>query len=52
MSNLFLFLFLLSIAGLVVGLIKPSYTKLKSRREVSFLFGVAIIVFFISCRCY
>ncbi len=47
MSNLFLFLFLLSIAGLVVGLIKPSYTKLKSRREVSFLFGVAIIVFFI-----
>ena len=47
MNNLFLFLFLLSIVGLVVGLIKPSYTKLKSRREVSFLFGGAIIVFFI-----
>jgi hypothetical protein len=47
MNNLFLFLFLLSIVGLVVGLVKPSYTKLKSRKEVSFLFGGAIIVFFI-----
>ena len=47
MNNLFLLLFVVSLVGLVLGLIKPSYTRLKSRREVGFLFGGAIIIFFI-----
>lgn len=47
MNNLFLLLLVVSLIGLVVGLVKPSYTRLKSRREVGFLFGGAIIIFFI-----
>lgn len=46
MSNLFLFLVLLSIVGLVVGLVKPTLFK-QSRKKVSLGFGGAIVVFFV-----
>jgi phosphatidylserine/phosphatidylglycerophosphate/cardiolipin synthase-like enzyme len=46
MNNLFLILFLLSPVGLVIGLIKPSTLKLKSRKDVSLIFGGAMVIFF------
>lgn len=38
-------LILLSILGLIVGLIKPETVKLKSRGKVGLIFGAAMIVF-------
>lgn len=47
MNNLFLFLLLVSLIGLVVGLIKPSTVKMKSRKSTALYFGGAIVVFFV-----
>jgi hypothetical protein len=47
MDNLFLALFLFSILGLFIGLIKPSLLKLKSRKQSSKIFVSGIILFFI-----
>ncbi len=47
MNSLFLALFLLAIAGWVVGAIKPSWVKLTTRKSVSMWFGGAVVVFFI-----
>ena len=44
MSNIFIGLFLLSILGLIVGLIKPETVKLKSRGKVALVFGAAMII--------
>lgn len=47
MSYIFLFLLLLSIAGLVLGLIKPSLVKVSSRKIVLTIFGgLTIFSFF------
>lgn len=46
MNNLFLFLSLLSIVGLVVGLIKPSLFK-QTRKRAALMFGGATILFFV-----
>ncbi len=47
MNSLFLALFLLAIAGWIVGAIKPSWVKLPTRKSVSMWFGGAVLVFFI-----
>jgi|GEM_PF-5234450 len=47
MNDLFLILFLVSIAGLIVGLINPSKLKFKSRKQVLLIFGGSIILFLI-----
>lgn len=47
MDDLFLVISLLAIAGLVVGLIKPTWVKLATRKSVSMWFGGAVVVFFI-----
>ncbi len=52
MNGLFMFLFLLSIVGLIVGLIKPAlFNKLfkgnANRKNTSVAFGAAIVLFFI-----
>lgn len=47
MNSLFLALFLLAIAGWIVGAIKPSWVKLTTRKSVSMWFGGAVVVFFI-----
>jgi hypothetical protein len=47
MNNLFLALFLLSLVGLIVGLAKPSIVRVKSRKQVSYIFGGALVLFFI-----
>ncbi len=47
MNSLFLALFLLAIAGWVVGAIKPSWVRLPTRKSVSMWFGGAVVVFFI-----
>lgn len=52
MNSLFVFLFLLSIVGLIVGLIKPVlFNKLfkgnANRKNISLAFGIAIVLFFI-----
>ncbi|MEK7462121.1 MAG: hypothetical protein AAB618_00915 [Patescibacteria group bacterium] len=46
MSTLFGVLVFLSLAGLVVGLIKPSIFKLKSRKQSAWVFGGAMVVSF------
>ncbi|PKM87148.1 hypothetical protein CVU83_03340 [Candidatus Falkowbacteria bacterium HGW-Falkowbacteria-2] len=43
MSTLFVILSLLSLVGLVVGLIKPEKVKLKSRKKVFYYFGGAFL---------
>ncbi len=47
MDDLFLVISLLAIAGLVVGLIKPTWVKLATRKSVSMWFGGAVVIFFI-----
>lgn len=47
MDDLFLVISLLAIVGLAVGLIKPTWVKLATRKSVSMWFGGAVIVFFI-----
>lgn len=47
MNSLFLALFLLAIAGWIVGAIKPSWVKLSTRKSVSMWFGGAVLVSFI-----
>jgi len=47
MSTLFAFLFLFSIIGLCIGLVKPSIFKLKTRKQASLIFGVGIVLFLI-----
>jgi hypothetical protein len=47
MNTLFAFLALLSLAGLVVGLAKPQWVRMPSRKRVGLIFGGATILFFI-----
>ncbi|MCX6702216.1 MAG: hypothetical protein NTX96_03440 [Candidatus Zambryskibacteria bacterium] len=47
MNDLFLVLVLLSFVGIVIGLIKPSLIKFKSRKQVLYVFGGSAILFFI-----
>lgn len=47
METLFVILVLASLAGLIIGLIKPSVIKLKSRKYVEYIFGGSMILFFI-----
>jgi hypothetical protein len=47
MSTLFVVLLLVSFLGLVIGLIKPSWIKMPSRKRVGIIFGGAIVVFFV-----
>ena len=46
MNSLFIVLLLLSLLGLVIGLIKPATVKMQSRSKVGLVFGVAIIICF------
>lgn len=46
MNGIFVFLAALSFVGIVLGLIKPSLTKLKSRKQVSIIFGCMFAIFF------
>lgn len=51
-SNSFLLLFLISLIGLVIGLIKPSIIskiarKEFSRKKIGLIFGIAITIFFV-----
>lgn len=47
MDTLFFILLLVSFIGLPVGLIKPSWFKMKSRKQVGIIFGSAIVAFFV-----
>ena len=47
MNDVFLVLVLISMVGLIVGLIKPSIVKMKSRKDASLILGGSLIVFFI-----
>lgn len=47
MNNLFTFLTLFSIIGLIVGLIKPSWVKMKTRKQTFEVFGCLTILFFV-----
>lgn len=47
MKDIFMILMLVSIVGLVIGLIKPSVVKMKSRKVSLLVFGGGFIVFFI-----
>ena len=47
MSDLFLVLLLLSLAGLVVGLIRPQLLKMPSRKMAAGVFAGAVVLFFI-----
>lgn len=47
MTFAFFILVLASIVGLCVGLIKPSRVKMKSRKQVSWIFGGGILIFFL-----
>lgn len=47
MDALFAVLFLLSIAGLVVGLTKPQWVRMPSKESAGWVFGVAAVVFLI-----
>ncbi len=52
MDNLFLILFLISLVGLIVGLIKPSslsrfLKKKATRKNSAIIFGVATLIFFV-----
>jgi len=50
MNELFVFLFLASLAGLAVGLVKPSIVRMKSRKNVGYVLGAAAFVFMIAIR--
>ena len=47
MSSLFAVLILFSVIGLIVGLIKPTWLKLKSRKQSLLILGGSTILFFI-----
>lgn len=47
MNSLFLVLLLLSFVGIIVGLIKPSVVKMKSRKQSLLVFGGSTVLFFI-----
>ncbi|HTR18741.1 MAG TPA: Ltp family lipoprotein [Candidatus Paceibacterota bacterium] len=47
MSDFFLVLLLLSLAGLVVGLIRPQWLRMPSRKMAAGVFAVAALLFFI-----
>jgi hypothetical protein len=47
MNNLFTLLLLLSLLGLIIGLVKPSIIKLDSRKKVLYIFGGSTILCFI-----
>ncbi len=47
MNDFFIVLLLVSFLGLIVGLIKPSWIKMPSRKRVGMIFGGAIVVFFV-----
>lgn len=47
MTGLFSFLLLASLFALAIGLIKPSWIRLPSRKNVGLLWGVSSLVFFI-----
>lgn len=47
MSSLFAVLILFSVIGLIVGLMKPSWLRLKSRKQSLLILGGSIILFFI-----
>ena len=48
MATLFLTLFFLSLVGLVIGLARPSLVRLASRKIVAYVFGGALVAFFIA----
>ncbi len=47
MNSLFLVLLLLSFVGIIVGLIKPSVVKMKSRKQSLLVFGGSTVLFFL-----
>jgi len=47
MNDIFLILALISFVGLIVGLIKPSLIKFKSRKQALYIFGGSVVLFFI-----
>ncbi|MCL5410239.1 MAG: hypothetical protein M1324_00060 [Patescibacteria group bacterium] len=47
MNSLFLVLLLLSFVGIIIGLIKPSVVKMKSRKQSLLVFGGSTVLFFI-----
>lgn len=47
MNSLFLVLLLLSFVGIIIGLIKPSVVKMKSRKQSLLVFGGSTLLFFI-----
>lgn len=47
MANIFIPLFLLSAAALILGLVKPSWLRMPTRKRASVVFGGATIIFFI-----
>jgi hypothetical protein len=47
MNDLFMALALLSFAGIIIGLIKPSLIKFKSRKQALYIFGGSAVLFFI-----
>ena len=47
MNDIFLVLVLVSIVGLIAGLIKPSIVKMKSRKDTLLVLGGSLVVFFI-----
>ena len=44
MNTLFAFVFLISFAGFTIGLIKPRWVRMPSRKRAAAVFGVAILV--------
>lgn len=47
MSNFFSIVLLLSLAGLVIGLIRPQWVRMRSRKRASLTFGGGAILFFV-----
>jgi hypothetical protein len=47
MSSLFIVLFLLSVAGLIIGLIKPAWLRMPSRKRAALATGGAAVLFFV-----
>lgn len=47
MENLFLVLFFLSVAVLIVGLINPAWLRMSSRKKASLVTGSATVLFFV-----
>lgn len=47
MNSFFILLLLLSVLGLIIGIIKPSLLKLHSRKQTLAVFGIATLLLFI-----